>query len=156
MSQKPVFLTPAGLAKIEGELTHLREVRRQEVVERIHQATQASGAVDEAEYEDAKNEQAFVEGRIRTLEVLLQNAQIISATGAPDEVVRIGSTVLVREEPGDEEEYTIVGTAEAQPLDGRISNESPVGRALLGRRPGEDVQVLVPAGLLRIRVISVH
>jgi len=156
MTQKPVFLTPAGYAKIEGELAHLREVRRQEVVERIHQAMQASGAVDEAEYEDAKNEQAFIEGRIRTLEVLLQNAQIISATGVPDEVVRIGSTVLVREENGDEEEYTIVGSVEAQPRDGRISNESPVGRALLGRRSGDEVQVLVPAGLLRFRIISVR
>lgn len=156
MTQKPVFLTPAGLAKIEGELIHLRDVRRQEVVERMHQAMHAGGATDDAEYEDAKNEQAFVEGRIRTLEILLKNAQVISASGEPDEVVRIGSTVLVREEAGDEEEYTIVGSAEAQPRDGRISNESPVGRALLGRRPGDEVQVLVPAGLLRFRIISVH
>lgn len=156
MTQKPVFLTPAGLAKLQAELAHLRDLRRQEVVERIHQATQASGAVDEAAYEDAKNEQAFVEGRIRTLESLIRNAQIISAAGGLDEVVRIGSTVQVQEETGEEEEYTIVGSAEAQPRDGRISNESPVGRALLGRRVGEEVQVLVPAGLVRFRILSVH
>lgn len=156
MTQKPVFLTPAGLAKLQAELAHLCDVRRQEVVERIHQATQASGAVDEAEYEDAKNKQAFVEGRIRTLESLIQNAQIISGAEGLDEVVRIGSTVQVREATGEEEEYTIVGSAEAQPRDGRISNESPVGRALLGRRVGDEVQVLVPAGLVRLRILSVH
>src|SRR3989304_2684783 len=124
MSDKPVFLTQEGLSKLTAELEHLRAVRRPQVAARIHQAKEFSDTVDNAEYDDAKNEQAFVEGRILTLEKMLRNAVLISDDHAQSEVVQIGSKVKVRSSDGDVEEYTIVGSAEADPKAGRISNEA--------------------------------
>ena len=130
--------------------------RSQEVVERIHQATQASGAVDEAEYEDAKNEQAFIEGRILQLDQMLRNAQVIDNHNAPRDTITVGSTVRVKDMgSGEEISYTIVGSAEADPDKDKISNESPVGRALLGRRTGEVVEVTVPAGKMKYSVLKI-
>lgn len=155
MPQKPVYLTPEGLAKLQEELNHLRNVRRPEVVARIHQAKEFSGPTDNAEYEDAKNEQAFVEGRILTLEEIIRTATIIDTKDLPTDTVKLGSHVTVRTQEG-EEEYTIVGSAEANPKEGKISNESPVGQALLGRQVGEELQVLVPAGVVKLTVLAIH
>ena len=150
---KPVPLTPEGLAKLERELDYLRTVRRQEVADRIHQAKELASTQNNAEYDDAKNEQAFVEGRILTLEKMIQNAVIIEERHSSR--VELGSKVSVVNADGKEEHYTIVGSAEASPRDGRISNESPVGRALLGKSVGEEVQVQVPAGVLRLTIATI-
>lgn len=156
MSQKPVFLTPEGLAKLEEELEYLRTVRRPEIVEQIQRAKEIGGTTNNAEYEDAKNEQGFVEGRIRTLANIVKNATIISKEAAPPEWVKLGSTVRVLNQKGDPEQFIIVGSAEANPSLGKISNESPVGKALLGRRIGEEIQVLVPAGVFRFTVVAIE
>lgn len=150
---RPVYMTAAGKAQLEKELLELVTVRRPEITERIHEAKEAADAGDSSEFEDAKNEQAFLEGQIRTLELKLQNAVIIEHE-VDHEVVRLGSHVTVADDAGEVEEFVIVGSAEANPRAGRISNESPVGRALLGRRPGERVQVTVPAGLLSFTIKS--
>lgn len=152
--EKAVPLTREGFAKLEEELDYLRTVRRQEVADRIHQAKELASAQNNAEYDDAKNEQAFVEGRILTLQRMIQNAVIIEA-GTHSNRVELGSVVSVVDANGREEHYTIVGSAEARPKDGRISNESPVGRALLGKSVGDEVQVNVPAGILRLTVTAV-
>ena len=153
MVSKPVPLTREGLAKLERELEYLRTVRRQEVADRIHQAKELASTQNNAEYDDAKNEQAFVEGRILTLEKMIQNAVIIEERHSSR--VELGSKVSVVPAGGKEEHYTIVGSAEASPRDGRISNESPVGRALLGKSVGEEVQVQVPAGVLRLTITAI-
>ena len=135
------YLTPEGLKKLEEELEYLKTVRRAEVAERLHNAM-AEGEVEEnPEYEDAKNEQAFVEGRILELEAILANAVVIENKGPANEV-RLGSRVTIVDlETGDKEQYLIVGSAEADPLNGRISHESPVGRALLGHKVNDVVTV---------------
>ncbi|HEY49833.1 MAG TPA: transcription elongation factor GreA [Dehalococcoidia bacterium] len=156
MAQKEVFLTPEGLEKLKAELEHLRSVRRQQVAEQIHRAKELGGTVDNAEYDDAKNEQAFVEGRILTLEKMIKNAILIEEEKSPSKWVKLGSKVTVRNQDGEEEHYTIVGSAEASPSDGRISNESPVGSALMGKRVGDAVEAQVPAGTLKLEVILIE
>jgi len=154
VAEKQFFVTPEGLAKLRAELEHLRTVRRPEIADKIRQAKELGSTVNNAEYDDAKNEQAFVEGRILTLENMVKNAVLIQAEEhAP--WVKPGSHVTVRTEEGDLEDYFIVGSAEADPKSGRISNESPVGRAMLGKRPGEDVEVLAPAGVVRFTIVEI-
>ncbi len=156
MAEKAVPMTRDGLQRLEKELEHLRTVRRQEVAERIHQSKELASAQNNAEYEEAKNEQAFVEGRILTLENILQNAVVIDEEAAHHaNRVQIGSRVNVRNQDGGETLYTIVGVAEARPTEGLISNESPVGRALLGKRVGDEVQIQVPKGVLRLTVTQI-
>jgi transcription elongation factor GreA len=155
MTHKPVFITAEGLAKLQAELEYLTTVRRHEVAERIYHAKEAGDITDNAEYEDAKNEQAFLEGRILTLEAMLRHAQIIDENQG-SEIVTLGSSVTVMDDDGYEETYTIVGSAEADPSQGRISNESPVGRALLGRRVGEEARVLAPAGEVKLRITALN
>jgi transcription elongation factor GreA len=149
------FLTREGLKKLEEELEYLRTVRRAQVAERLHNAQEDGELIENAEYEDAKNEQAFVEGRIMTLEAMLSNAVIIRDDG-PEGVVALGSKVTVKESGGKPEVYMLVGAAEANPKEGRISNESPLGRALLGRRVGDEVKVSAPAGVLSFRVVEIE
>ncbi|MDR5696809.1 MAG: transcription elongation factor GreA, partial [Armatimonadota bacterium] len=130
--------------------------KRREVADRIRQAKAFGDLSENSEYEDAKNEQAFVEGRILTLENLIRNAKLISANGPTDQVA-IGVRVRLRElDTGEEFEYQIVGSAEADPANDRISNESPVGQALLGRRVGEVVEVIAPAGAVRYEIVRVR
>ncbi len=150
------FLTRAGLKKLEEELEFLRTTRRAQVAERLHNAQEDGELIENAEYEDAKNEQAFVEGRILTLEIMLSNAVLIEEQGSSD-VVGLGARVTVKENGGGRttEEYMLVGAAEADPKKGRISNESPLGRALLGRRVGDEVKVQAPAGPLSFRVVKI-
>lgn len=153
--EKTVYLTREGLAKLEEELTHLRTVRRHEVAERIRRAKEFTNTVDNAEYDDAKNEQAFVEGRIQALERMLANAVVIDDKAAPSDYVRIGSHVTVTDSDGVEEVYSIVGSAEADPRAGKISNESPIGRALLGHRAGDKVSVLAPGGSFELVIKAI-
>jgi len=155
MPPKEVYLTPEGLEKLKAELDHLRTVRRQEVAARIQKAKELASPVDNAEYEEAKNEQAFVEGRILQLEKMVKNASIIRTEVAASDKVALGSRVTLHDQDGEERDYTIVGSAEASPTEGRISNESPVGRALLGRRVGDEIQVQAPAGVLKFAIIKI-
>lgn len=156
MIDKPVFLTAEGRARLQAELDFMISVRRREVAERIHSAKDQGDITDNAEYEDAKNEQAFVEGRILELEAKLRNAVLIASEGNSSGLVQLGSTVTVKDDEGESARYTIVGSAEARPAAGRISNESPVGRSLLGRRVGEEVQVRTPGGVVLYTVIAVE
>ena len=156
MVDHPVPLTHEGLAKLEQELEYLKTVRRPQVAERIRQSKELASTQNNAEYDDAKNEQAFVEGRILTLEKLIQDAVIIDEEEAHHaNHVQIGSTVTLAEADGKKQEFTIVGSAEADPKHGRISNESPVGHAVLGKRVGDEVQVSVPKGVLRYTVTKI-
>ena len=148
------FLTEEGLKKLEQELEYLRTTKRAEIADRLHQAMEDGELIENAEYEAAKNEQAFVEGRILTLETLLNNAVIIKGDG-PQGQVHLGSSVTVREEGGSPEKYYLVGAAEADPREGRISNESPLGRALIGRKVGDEVKVNAPAGVLSFTVLAI-
>ena len=156
MADNPVLLTEDGLAKLEQELDHLKHVRRPQVAERIRQSKELASTQNNTEFDDAKNEQAFVEGRILTLEKLIQDAAIIDEKEAHRAThVQIGSTVSVSAGKGKRQQFTIVGSAEADPAEGRISNESPVGRALLGKRVGDEVQVDAPKGLLRFTITKI-
>lgn len=151
---KPVPLTKDGLAKLQEELDHLINVRRAEVAQRIHDGKEMVGAQNTPEYEDARTDQAFVEGRILTLEALIQNAVVIKEAH-DHQRVSLGSSVTVQNHKGEKETYTIVGSAEADPKEHRISNESPVGGALLGKCVGDEVLVKAPAGALNWTIVSV-
>jgi transcription elongation factor GreA len=156
MSDKEVILTQDGLKKLEDELENLKSVKRREVAERIKVAIGYGDISENSEYEDAKNEQAFIEGRIITLEKMLRNARIINNDEINTDIVGIGATVIVKDlEYGDTMEYTIVGTAESDPLNNKISNESPVGKAILGKQKGTVVDVNVPAGVIQYKIIDI-
>ncbi len=156
MSEKEVILTQEGLDKLEEELVHLKSVRRREVAERIKQAIEFGDISENSEYEDAKNEQAFIEGRILTLEKKLRNARVLDESEVALDTVSLGSKVVLRDiEFGDELEYFIVGSMEADPGSFKISNESPVGKAILGSKTGDVVEVDVPAGNLKYQVVKI-
>jgi transcription elongation factor GreA len=152
MDEKETILTPEGLRKLEEELDFLKSVKRKEVAERIKQAKDFGDLSENSEYEDAKNEQAFTEGRILTLETMLRTARIIDNHAVRSDVVSIGSTLKLEDEEGEELTFTIVGSPEADPAHDKISNESPVGRAVLGRRKGETVTVQAPAGPIKYTI----
>jgi len=155
MSKNEVYITAEGLKKLEEELEHLRGVRRQEVALRLREAIQGGDElIDNAEYEAAKNEQAFVEGRIIELERMLAKAQIIEHNKKSD-TIEIGSTVTIKEGKKKAETFTIVGAAEADPKDGLISNESPLGSALLNKQGGDAVEVEAPDGVIRFKVVKI-
>jgi len=150
------FLTKEGFEKLQDELDYLRKIKRQEVADRLHEAMEGGELIENAEYEAAKNEQAFVEGRIQELEMLLATARVIEDDKKKrGESIQVGATVTIQEDGSEEETYTIVGAAEANPREGKISNESPMGRALLNHRAGDDVQVETPDGSYTIRVIKI-
>ncbi len=156
MLRKETYLTPEGLKRLQEELVHLQNVKRSEVASRIHKAHETGGTVDNAEYDEAKNEQAFVEGRIRELETILSNAVVAPDANKPGKGVKFGSSVTVVTDDGAKRDYTVVGSAEASPLDGKISNESPVGMALLGRKVGDKVKVDTPSGVMRLTIRKVR
>ena len=149
------FLTRQGYQKLHEELEYLRTIKRQEVAQRLHEAMEGGELIEDAEYEAAKNEQAFVEGRIQELEMLLANARVIDESPKMD-IAQVGSRVTIQEEGCDPEVYTIVGPAEADPRAGRISNESPLGRALLDHRPNDKVRVDAPGGSFSVRILKVE
>ena len=156
MAEKEVILTSEGLAKLEQELELLKGVKRREVAERIKQAIEFGDISENSEYEDAKNEQAFIEGRIITLEKMLRNAKLIEPMENDTNTVYIGAKIMLKDmEYGDEFEYTVVGSAEADPLKNKISFESPVGKAILGQNKGDTVEVVVPAGKLKYKILEV-
>ncbi len=149
------FLTREGFEKLQEELEFLRTQRRQEIAQRLHEAMEGGELIENAEYEAAKNEQAFVEGRIKELEILLATARIVEEIPAAD-TVQIGCKVTIQEEGSDTQEtYNIVGAAEADPSEGKISNESPLGKALLNKKPGDKAQVDAPAGSFWVTIVKV-
>jgi transcription elongation factor GreA len=152
MNTKPVYLTAEGLAKLKAELRELITVDRPRVAARIHEAKLDGDLSENAEYEDAKQEQSFLEGRIATLELQLRNAAVIEK--ANGDSVGIGSKVVIKSGDG-EETFTIVGSAEAAPREGRISNESPVGAALMGRKKGDTVTVQAPQGAIEYTLVRI-
>jgi len=154
MGQKKILITQEGLAKLQFELEQLLSVRRQEVASKIKRAREMGGTENNAEYEDAKNDQAFVEGRILMLENIVKNATVIESPALAG-VVEMGDKVLIQNQDGKIEQFSIVGSAEANPVEGKISNESPVGKALLGRKIGDEVEVTTPAGVLRLLIMDV-
>jgi len=157
MAEKQFILTAEGLKKIELKFDHLKSVRRREVAERIKQAIEFGDISENSEYEDAKNEQAFIEGEIITLEKMLRNSKLIDEDHIVTDVVSIGAIVVLNDlEFGDILEYAIVGSAEADPAELKISNESPVGQAILGKKIGSVVEVNVPAGILKYEVLEIR
>jgi transcription elongation factor GreA len=154
MATRDVPVTKEGLAKIETELDELIHVRRPELAQRLHDSKELAGPQNTPEYEDARTEQAFIEGRILELENMIENAVIIKETH-DHQKVSLGSKVKVRNQAGKTASYTIVGVAETDLKAGRISNESPMGGALLGRRVGEELEVEAPAGKLTWTIVSV-
>jgi transcription elongation factor GreA len=154
---KDTILTPEGVVKLEQELDYLRTVRRREIAERIKQAIAFGDLSENSEYDEAKNEQAFIEGRIVTLENLLKNAKVIDEEDITTDVVNIGVTVKMLDvETNDIMEYTIVGSTEADPAQNRISNKSPVGMALLGKPLGTVVDVRVPDGIIKFKILEIR
>ena len=153
----PEFLTKEGHHKLVEELDHLRTDKRKELAKRLHDAAENSLGefVEDPEFEAAKNEQSFVEGRIRELEMILANAQVIPKRRKSTGVVEIGSNVIVREGRRKPEEYLIVGATEANPRNGKISHESPLGSALLGKKVGDKADIEAPAGSFTVKIVEV-
>ncbi|MPZ21979.1 MAG: transcription elongation factor GreA [Dehalococcoidia bacterium] len=153
MAEKTVPLTKEGVTRLEEELKQLETVARHEVAAKIHNAKELSSTQNNAEYDEAKNEQARIEGRILDIQNILAHAAVIDEDGAHHASnVTIGADVTVVDDDGKERKFTIVGSPEVDPAAGRISNESPVGQALLGKKVGDEVQVAVPAGLRKYRI----
>lgn len=155
MTQQETFLTPEGYQKLEDELEYLKSVRRPEVAHAIHEAKMDGDVSENAGYEEAKRQQAFLEGRIMTIEAMLKNAVLIESNGPSDTVV-LGSRVTVAEDGFEPETYVIVGSAEAAPAEGRISNESPMGKALIGHQVGDRVEFKAPGGTVEVEVQSIE
>lgn len=156
MSGKEVLLTPEGLKKLEKELEILKTVKRRQVAERIREALDFGDISENSEYDDAKNEQAFIEGRIITLEKTLRNAKLISDEDLEEGIAAVGRYVTLRDLQTNEVfQYQIVGSAEANPMEAKISNESPVGQAVLGKKPGTIVDVEVADGILQYELLEV-
>jgi transcription elongation factor GreA len=157
MSESPVYLTKSGLDALREELDYLVGERRQQIAQQIAEAKAEGDLRENAGYDEAKNAQAFVEGRIRELKVKIFNAQIIDDSQTPDNQVALGRRVVVRENGYVAEEiYTIVGSTETDPSNGRISNESPIGKALLGHAAGDVVRVKAPAGEIEFEIVRVE
>ena len=157
-AEREVILTAGGLKKIEDELDQLRRVHRKRVADRIRDSMDVGGELgDNSEFEDAKNEQAFVEGRIEDLRQILAAARVIETDDVPTDSVGIGCIVTVKDaETQDEWEWTIVSTVEADPAEDRISNESPVGQALMGLKVGETAIVEIPAGMVKYEIVGIR
>ena len=156
MTTQPTYLTRDGLAKLQKELEFIRTTRRQEVADRIQRANSIGGTVDNAEYDEAKKEQAFIEGRILDLERIINKSTIIEDVAEDSDQVNVGSKVTVMNQLRNKKEsYHIVGSPEADPSNGKISNLSPIGKALLGTKIGQVAQVQVPAGTINLEVLDI-
>lgn len=151
------FLTKEGFQKLQEELDHLRTAKRMEIAKRLHEAMEGGELIENAEYEAAKNEQAFVEGRIQELDILLATAQIIeeNGKGRKTDIIQVGSKVTIKEGNFEVETFTIIGAAEANPREGKISNESPIGKAILGCKAGDTVKVETPGGIYNVKIIKI-
>lgn len=155
MSGEPVYLTSEGAAKLKSELEQLRGPKRSEMAERLRRAVRQGDLSENADYIMAKEAQAFLEGRIQELELLLREAIVVDPSPASDQI-QIGSTVVVVEDGRDPETFMVVGAKEAKPSEGRISNESPIGQALLGKRRGEVAEAVTPGGSIRLKVLEIR
>lgn len=156
MVEKDIFFTAEGLKKIEDEIEELKTVRRKEVAERIKVALGYGDLSENSEYDEAKNEQAQVEERIAKLEMMVRNAKVIQEDDLNEEIINVGSAVKVKDlDSGDEDTYDIVGSAEADPLEGKISNESPIGAGLLGLGVGDIAEIEIPQGMVRLEVVKI-
>lgn len=156
MAEKEYLLTEEGLREKESELEFLKTVKRREVAARIKQALEFGDISENSEYDDAKNEQAFIEGRIALLEKILRNAKILDESDIKEDIVGIGQKVKIKDlETGDEYEYMLVSSAESDPAKDKISTESPVGKAILGKQIGAVVDVVVPVGVLQYEIVAV-
>lgn len=156
MSRKEVILTEEGLKQLQDEVTHLSTVKREEVAERIRAAREFGDITENSEYDDAKNEQAMLEHRISLLQEKLRRARVIKDSDIDTDKVSVGSTVTLRDmDAGEIRIYTLVGSAEADPAKARLSNESPVGQAIIGRRVGDVLTVPVPVGSLRYEILAI-
>ena len=153
---QPIYLSREGLEKMQAELEYLRTVRRHDVAASIQQSRERGGTVGNAEYEEAKNELAFTEGRILTLDNLINNAVIIAESEGSREKVEVGATVTVENEEGKTYQYTITGSAEADPAQGKISNVSPIGKSLLGKRVKEVIEVSAPSGKIKLEIMAIE
>ncbi len=153
---KDVILTPEGLASLKAELEHMSTVRRREVAARIKEAREFGDISENAEYDDAKNEQAMIESRIAQLEEKLRSATVIDASELDNEIVRVGTVVHAVDNDGKKVKYTIVGSAEAKPAELKLSNESPVGKALMGRKKGETVIFATPRGERQLKISKIE
>ncbi len=155
--QTTTYLTPEGLESIKRELRNLIEVQRPEIAAKLKEAVAQGDLKENADYHDAKERQGFIEGRIADLEAKLRNVQVISDEDRPSDIVTVGATVNIQEVGEDEiETYMIVGAAEANPAEGKISNESPIGRALLGKKKGKKVKVKTPDGEIVFKILSIE
>ncbi len=156
MSRKEVILTEEGLKQLTEELHHLSTVKREEVAERIRQAREFGDISENSEYDDAKNEQALLEGRIALLQEKLRRARVVKHSEVATDKVGIGSTVTLRDKGlGETQVYTLVGSAEADPMNSRLSNESPVGQAIIGKKVGDVVTVPVPVGAIEYEIVKI-
>ncbi|HNT30740.1 MAG TPA: transcription elongation factor GreA [bacterium] len=155
VAEDPVYLTKQGLEELKKELHYLQTVKRAEIAEAIQQAKEFGDLSENAEYENAKNQQAFIEGRIATLEKMISHAVVIEDHKGKQSVVMVGSTVTIRTEKGDTKKFTIVGSAESNPLEGKISNESPMGQALLGHQEKDTVKVPAPGGVSEVEIVKI-
>src|SRR5471030_2293736 len=157
MSQaKQYIMTYEGVKKLEGELEHLKTVKRKEITEKIKVALGYGDLSENSEYDEAKNDQAFTEGRILQLENMLKNAVVVDESEIPDDIVSVGARVKVKDYEFDEEvEYLIVGSAKADPMNFKISNESPVGSALVGKKVGDIVEVIIPDGVNKFEILEI-
>lgn len=151
------FLTKEGYQKLQEELDYLRSVKRQEVANRLHEALEGGELIENAEYEAAKNEQAFVEGRIQELDMLLASAKLIEENGTKkkSDGIQLGSKVQIKEGNYEPETFTIVGAAEANPREGKISHESPIGKAIIGHKVGDTVKVETPGGTYNVKILKI-
>jgi transcription elongation factor GreA len=153
---KDVILTPEGYEKLKQEIEYLSNDKRREVADRIRVAREFGDIAENAEYDDAKNEQALLEHRIATLEERLRNARVIDKKNVPKDVVSIGSKVKLRDLDAKQTiEYRIVGSAEANPAENKLSNESPVGKAIIGKKKGETVEVTAPRGAMKFKILEI-
>ena len=154
---KKHIMTYEGVKKLEQELEYLKTVKRKEITEKIKVALSFGDLSENSEYDDAKNEQAFVEGRIVQLENMLKNTSIIDDSEVPTDIVSVGSIVTVKDYDFDEEvEYIIVGSAEADPINNKISNESPVGIGLVGKKIGDIVEIQIPDGVSKYKILGIR
>lgn len=157
MAEKKYVMTYEGVKKLEDELEYLKTTKRKEITERIKVALGYGDLSENSEYDEAKNDQAFVEGRIMQLENMLKNATVVDETDVSTEIVSVGSIVKVKDYDFDEEvEFTIVGSAEADPMENKISNESPVGRGLVGQKVGAIVEIPVPDGISKYEILEIR
>ena len=155
--QKKYIMTYEGIKKLEDELEFLKTVKRRDITEKIKVALSFGDLSENAEYDEAKNEQAFVEGRILQLENMLKNADILDESEIHSDIINVGSVVKAKDlEFGDIEEYTVVGSAEADPINNKISSESPVGRGFMGKRVGDIIEVTVPDGVSKFEIVEIR